>query len=160
MSELNRRQFVAFAASAAACACCATCGIAGAAEKPGSAPASAAMAKTPVDVGPKTDFATDGITDKFAKSHRVLIVRHEGKIYAPTATCTHKNSALKLKDGELVCPSHGSKYSVQGTPTKGPAKGSLFRYGISVDDKGHIIVNRAKQFAEKQWDDEGASITA
>ena len=30
------------------------------------------------------------------------------------------------------------------------------KYGISVDDKNRIIVDRAKQFEEKNWEDEGA----
>ena len=163
MSDMNRRDFLTVIA-AATCACCA-CGIAEADEQrpptsgPGAGPGGA-MAKTPVDVGPKSDYAKDGVSDKFSKSHRILVVRHEGKIYAPTSTCTHKNAAVRVKDGEIVCPNHGSRYSIMGTPTKGPAKASLFRYGISLDDKGHIIVDRAKQFGEKQWDDPAASIEA
>src|SRR5262249_15042390 len=134
MPELNRREFVAVAA--AACAACAACGVAVAGEPP----PPGAMDKTPVDVGPKSDYAKDGIVDKFAKPKRILIITNEGKIYAPTATCSHKNAVVMLKDNELFCRAHGSKYSIQGTPTKGPAKVSLYRYGISVNDKGNIIV--------------------
>jgi Rieske Fe-S protein len=73
------------------------------------------------------------------------MVTHEGKIYAPTATCSHKNAVVMLKERprRAGLPAHGSKYSVQGTVTKGPAKVSLYRYGISVDDKGNIIVDRS-----------------
>ena len=46
-----------------------------------------------------------------------------------------------------------------GTSTKGPAKGSLYRYAISVNADGDIIVNKEKQFAEKEWEQEGAFIT-
>jgi cytochrome b6-f complex iron-sulfur subunit len=93
----------------------------------------------------------------------VLVVRHQGKIYAPTATCTHKNCAVKLKENakkekEIVCPCHGSKFTVQGTSLKGPAKGSLYRYALSVNADGDIIVNKEKQFAEKEWEQEGAYI--
>src|SRR2546423_8451546 len=134
--QINRRQFVSLtvAAVAATAVCGACCGLVEAADGPGSAGhagptsgPSSPLAKTPVDVGAKTDYASDGVYDKFNKSHRVLIIRHDGKIYAPTATCSHKNAVLKNKDGEIVCPSHGSRFSLQGTPTKGPAKGSLFR---------------------------------
>ena len=163
--EMNRRQFVSLtvAAVAATAVCGACCGLAEAAEGGGAGPTSGpsqALAKTPVDVGAKTDYASEGVYDKFNKSHRVLIIRHEGKIYAPTATCTHKNAVLRSKEGIIVCPSHGSRFSLQGTPIKGPAKASLYRYAISLDDKGHIIVDRAKQFAEKDWESEGASIPA
>ena len=50
--------------------------------------------------------------------------------------------------------------TIQGTSTKGPAKGSLYRYAIKVDDKGNLIVDRDKQFEEKQWDDPASFVTA
>src|SRR4051812_41264059 len=134
MSDLNRREFVTIAA--AACAACA-CSIAQAEEQ---APGGPGAPRTPpppnvgtVNVGKKTKYDKDGVNDEFAKPKRVLVVRNEGKIYAPTATCSHKNCAVKLKGTEITCPCHGSKFSLQGTPTKGPAKTSLYRYGISVD---------------------------
>ncbi|HYO08555.1 MAG TPA: Rieske (2Fe-2S) protein [Tepidisphaeraceae bacterium] len=161
MSDLNRRQFVsltvaAAATAAAACTGC-LCSDALAAQPPTSAPSS----KGPVDVGTLAEYPKDGtIVDKWSKSDRVMVVRHEGKIYALNSTCTHKNAALRVKDGEINCPSHGSKFTPQGTSTKGPAKGSLFRYGISVNDKGKIIVDKTKQFAEKDWESAGAFIKA
>jgi nitrite reductase/ring-hydroxylating ferredoxin subunit len=159
MADLNRREFVVLAAAAtAACACACESAVAG--EPPAKAP----LPKGPFDCGPKSKYASDGVVDEFAKKERILIVRHEGKIYAPTATCTHKNCAVKLKENaskekEIVCPCHGSKFTVQGTSTKGPAKGSLYRYAISVNADGDIIVNKEKQFAEKEWEQDGAFIT-
>jgi cytochrome b6-f complex iron-sulfur subunit len=158
---MNRREFAVVAAAACA-ACCAVCGSGevALADEPRQPTPPGALDKTPVDVGPKSDYLKEGIVDKFAKTKRILIITHEGKIYAPTATCSHKNAVVMLKGdpAELVCRAHGSKYSVQGTVTKGPAKVSLYRYGISVDDKGNLIVDRSKQFEEKKWDDPGASI--
>ena len=160
--EVNRREFVSLATVAAAattiCAACGQSALAG--EPPGPTP-KGALEKTPVDVGPKAEYAKDGVVDKFSKSHRVMMVTNGGKIYAFCSTCTHKNCPTKARDGqEIMCGCHGSKFSLQGTPTKGPAKIALYRLGISVNDKGNIIVDRAKQFSEKQWDDEGASISA
>src|SRR5687768_17347614 len=159
MSDLNRRDFVTAAAgiAVAACACC-MCEEAHAAD----APAAAAAPSGPVDVGTKADFPKDGtINDKLAKPKelRILVVRNEGKIYAMNSTCTHKNCAVKTQEGEIICPCHGSKYSLQGTSTKGPAKGSLKRYGISVNDAGRILVDRSKQYEEKQWGEPGSFIT-
>jgi len=164
MSDLNRRDFVSLAvvATAAACACSAEAQEAAEEGKEEQKPA--AKAPPPnvgtVNVGPKSKYDKDGVSDEFAKKNRVLVVRHEGRIYAPTATCTHKNCAVKLKDDVIVCPCHGSKFSMQGTSTKGPAKGSLYRYALSVDANGDIIVNKEKQFDEKGWDEEGAYISA
>ncbi len=161
MPEMNRREFtIAAVAACAAGAACAACGeMAFADEKPKEPTPPTALEKTPFDVGPKSEYAKDGIVDKYAKSHRILVVTHEGKIYAPTATCSHKNAVVSLVDKELKCKAHGSRFSVQGTPTKGPAKVALYRYAISVSDKGNIIVDRSKQFEEKKWDDPAASIT-
>lgn len=168
-TELNRRNFVVLATVTAATAACA-CECALAADAPAADSKEKEKAPPPnkgtVNVGKKADYAKDGVSDKFAKSNRVLVVRHEGRIYAPTATCTHKNCAVRLKDNattkekEIVCPCHGSKFTLQGTSTKGPAKGSLYRYALSVNADGDIIVNKEKQFAEKEWDQEGAYITA
>jgi cytochrome b6-f complex iron-sulfur subunit len=152
MSEVNRREFVTLTIAAAA-SMCAACQIADAAES------SATKRTGPFDVGPKSDYSKDGVTDTWSKSERILVIRNEGRIYAANSTCTHKNAAVKVRDGQIVCPNHGSHFSIQGVATKGPAKGSLFRYGVSVDDKGHIIVNRDKQFAEKNWEDPAAYIT-
>ena len=161
-TEMNRRNFVALTVAAAATAACA-CECALAADAPAGDSKEKEKAPPPnkgtVNVGKKASYAKDGVTDKFAKSNRVLVVRHEGKIYAPTATCTHKNCAVRLKGEEIVCPCHGSKFTVQGTSTKGPAKGSLYRYALSVNADGDIIVNKEKQFQEKEWDQEGAFIT-
>jgi Rieske Fe-S protein len=155
MSDLNRREFVVLAtATAAACACCGEAALAG--EPPSKTP----LPKGPFDCGPKTKFASDGVSDEFAKKERILNVRHEGRIYAPTATCTHKNCAVKLKDKEIVCPCHGSKFTIQGTSLKGPAKGSLYRYAIKVDDNGNLIVDRDKQFDEKNWEDPASFVPA
>ena len=155
MSELNRREFVVVGAAAVACAC--ACSVAEAADAPGG-PNAPAQSKGPVDVGPKSNYAKDGVTDTWTKTQRILVIRNDGKIYAANSTCTHKNCAVRSKDGEIVCPCHGSRFSLEGTPTKGPAKISLYRYGISEDDKGHLIVDKSKQFEEKKWDDEGAFV--
>ena len=152
MSELNRREFVIAATAAAACACAACDALA-------AGPTTAPSGSKQVDVGKLEDFKKDGITDKFSKTERILVIRSEGKLYAPTSTCTHKNCAIKAKEGELVCPCHGSKYTLMGVPTKGPAKYPLYRYGISKDENGHVIVDKTKQFEEKKWDDEGAFIS-
>jgi cytochrome b6-f complex iron-sulfur subunit len=172
--EMNRRNFVALtvaaaAATACACECTLAADAADAAADTGDGKEKESPKAPPpnvgtVNVGKKAKYDKDGVSDEFAKKQRVLVVRHQGKIYAPTATCTHKNCAVKLKENakkekEIVCPCHGSRFTPQGTSTKGPAKGSLYRYGISIDANGDIIVNKEQQFAEKDWEKDGAFIT-
>ena len=154
MSEINRREFVVASAVAACCACACGTVLAEGADDHHSAP----PGKGILDVGTKDSYSKDGITDKWTKTDRVLIIRNDGRIYAANSTCPHKNCAVRSKEGELACPCHGSRFSLEGTAVKGPARGSLYRYGISVDDKGHLIVDKSKQFAEKNWDDDGAYV--
>ncbi|HEY7350366.1 MAG TPA: Rieske 2Fe-2S domain-containing protein [Ktedonobacterales bacterium] len=55
----------------------------------------------------------------------VMLVRRGGNIYALTATCTHAGGPLNegtLQDTRIVCPWHGSKFSLEdGHVQGGPA---------------------------------------
>jgi nitrite reductase/ring-hydroxylating ferredoxin subunit len=153
MPELNRRDFLATAA-AITCACALDCPFALAADdKPGDT--------GPVDIGTVADYAKDGPYDKFAKKPTsLLVIRNNGKIYAPTAICTHKKANLTVDGGEIVCPKHDSPFDNQGVPkpkTKDgdetPAKKPLVRYAISKNADGHLIVDRSKTFDKDKWDD-------
>jgi cytochrome b6-f complex iron-sulfur subunit len=149
VTALSRRRFVlALGACAAACAC-------GGAASLEAAPAdtSKSAAAGGIDIGKPEDFK-DGISDKFLKSHKIAVVKSDGRIFACTAVCTHRRATLNVKDGKsFACPKHGSAFSLQGTVTKGPADSSLVRYAISKNDAGHLLVNTKKEFREKQWED-------
>jgi len=140
MAEIDRRGFLAL--TAGLCAACALGGNAFA----------AAEKSAPVDIGTFDDFKADGVSDKFAKNH-FLVIRSGGKIYASSNLCTHKGVPLTLKGGEIMCTKHGSRFSNEGTVTKGPARDTLVRYAISVDEKGHLIVDPSTEFREKHFDD-------
>jgi Rieske Fe-S protein len=137
---MNRRQFVVIsAAAAAACAC---------------APELAAAAPGgTVDVGTADDFKSDGAVDKFAKTNRILVIRQGERLYATTATCTHRNCVIKPVAGDLRCPCHGSRFDLAGTVTRGPAKAPLPRYAISTDASGRIFVDTSQKFDQTQWED-------
>jgi cytochrome b6-f complex iron-sulfur subunit len=151
MSEMNRREFVVLSSAiAAGCAACAFCG-ADALAAPGDKPAAGSAGPGKVDIGALSDYAADGITDKFMRPNKFAVVRTDGKIFACSARCTHKASPLRKKEDGFACPSHGSQFSMQGTVTKGPAKSSLVRYGISKNDADHLIVDTSKSFSEKDW---------
>ena len=150
--DLNRRTFLATAA-AVTCACALGC--------PFAADAFGAEDSGPVDIGTPADYPKDGPYDKFAKKpNSLLVIRNEGKIYAPTAVCTHKSKQLKVEDGEIVCTAHDSPFDNQGVPkakTKDgdetPAKKPLVRYAISKNADGHLVVDKSKTFDKGQWDD-------
>ncbi|MCC6423997.1 MAG: Rieske 2Fe-2S domain-containing protein [Phycisphaerales bacterium] len=148
-TELSRRQFMQTAA-ATACAC-ALCGVS-------SASASEKVPTTPLDAGKPDDFANDGVYDQFAKSRHILIVRHDNKLYAPTAVCTHKHCVVRAKDQVIVCPCHNSRYDVDGVPTRGPARKPLVRYSIRIQD-GRIIIDPTQTFDPSKWNEPLAFIT-
>jgi len=133
MQELNRRDFVALTALTV-CAC------ALAEETALADPPTAAF-----DAGPITDFATEGIFDKFAKPQKFLLIRKGSKLTALSANCTHKNCVLKPKDDNLRCPCHGSIFTPEGDVTKGPAKTSLGRFKVTIDAQNHVIVDLTKK---------------
>jgi Rieske Fe-S protein len=108
----------------------------------------------PVNAGLLTSYDKDGVTKKYAgKPNYFFVVRKDAKLYACSSICTHKFRPLTLKDNEFFCPSHKSEFSFEGTVTHGPARDSLPRYGISVDDKGQVMVDCTKEFSESKWDD-------
>jgi len=155
MNQLNRREFVA----AVACAAC-LCGLGNAANVLGD---DTTTGPSTLDVGPKSDYATDGITTTWMKvPNRVAVIRHDGKIYACTTVCTHKAGTInEAPDGEsFKCPKHGALYDIEGKVTKGPAKKALIRYAISVDNGGHVIVDKSTSFAAEQWSDPASFVKA
>ena len=109
-----------------------------------------------VDVGPKTDYKTDGITDTWMKApDKLAVIRQQGKIYACTSVCTHKGCILLTTADKTSfrCPCHHSTFDILGQVTHGPAKLPLVRYAISIDGQGDLIVDKTKTFAPEQWID-------
>jgi nitrite reductase/ring-hydroxylating ferredoxin subunit len=160
--DLDRREFVVGVSaiagiSAAACAFCA-CGADALAAEEEKSDTEKKEENKPIDIGIAADYKKDGIKDTWAKSKRFFVVRKDKKLYAPSAQCTHKKCALKLKNDEIACSCHGSKFADDGKPSKGPAKSPLPRYGISKDAQGKITVDKSKKFEEKKWDDAGAFV--
>jgi nitrite reductase/ring-hydroxylating ferredoxin subunit len=154
MSEMNRRSFL-LATGVAAVSLMSLPVLQNAVMAAGPTPPD-----KPVDVGLLTDYSKDGVEKKFApKPNYFFVVRKDGKLYACTSMCTHKGRPLTLKDTEFYCPAHKSEFTFEGTVTAGPAKSSLPRYGISVDDKGHVWVDCTKEFSEAKWDDSASFVT-
>jgi cytochrome b6-f complex iron-sulfur subunit len=164
MDQLNRREVLTIATAACLCGLADTSALL-ADDMPSTAPSSAA---TTLDVGLKSDYSTDGITDTWMpKPAAVAIVRNGGKLYATTTICTHRGCAVKkataAADGTpaaspYLCPCHKATYDIDGKVTKGPAKVSLLRYAISVDSNSHVIVDKSTKFDDTQWDDPASFI--
>jgi cytochrome b6-f complex iron-sulfur subunit len=140
--NVNRREFVVLATAACACTVC-----------PDTADAAPAAK---IDVGTPGDYPSNVVSDKFKKTGKILVVRSGDQLYAMSSVCTHKGCAVNVKDGQIKCPCHGTVFSDRGTVTDGPARISLVRYAIALNDKKRIIVDKGKQFSEKQWENAGS----
>jgi cytochrome b6-f complex iron-sulfur subunit len=141
----NRRQFIA-AAAAATCAVCTLC------------PAGAAYARGPkapgrVDAGAGGDFGRQGLYDAWAKTDGFFLVRDGARLYALSATCTHKKKQLVSNRGAIKCPTHGSTFALDGRVKKRPASRPLPRFAISLDDRGRVIVDGSRQFGPDEADE-------
>jgi cytochrome b6-f complex iron-sulfur subunit len=158
MSDMNRRQFVT--ATGATAVSLVVLGAASAARggpygggNSGGPSSGGGSAGGTIDVGKLEDYPSNVISDKFVKSNKLFVVRSGDQIYAMSSTCTHKGCVLATRDNAIKCRCHGSTFSDHGTVTGGPAKVSLPRYAITLNDQKHLIVNKGKQFPEQKWSD-------
>jgi cytochrome b6-f complex iron-sulfur subunit len=152
---MNRREFVAAATVAAGLVVLAGSAAVSRAADPTTEPAAGAG----FDAGAKADYSKDGITNTFAKAHKVDIIRSNGKIIAVSNNCTHKGCAMQVKEQSLFCNCHKSSFDLTGTPTAGPAKRPLDRYAISTNSDGHLMVDTSKKFTQDHWDDPASFVT-
>jgi Rieske Fe-S protein len=76
-------------------------------------------------------------------SEKILVIHSGGgNLSAVSAICTHMGCNVNYDKelGRLVCPCHGSQYSLEGQNTKGPAKRPLKQYKVQVKD-GQIVIS-------------------
>ena len=150
---LNRREFVIGTLAAAGCGCLTSC--TGRLAPP--------IPAGPVDVGTMADYPKVGAVGRWAETHGFYVVREKNRLFAVSSTCTHKKCLVEPEKekgaDQFVCGCHGSRFSEAGSLLKGPARVSLPHLSIALGPAGRIIVNAARQFDEKQWDEPGAFIT-
>jgi Rieske Fe-S protein len=124
--KLNRRHFLVLSAATALTAGCANQPI--------------KMQSASIDAGPESDFANDGVYDKF-REQGFFIVRRDGQLFAISSICTHLGCEVKEQpDMSYKCPCHGSTYDAAGKVTHGPAIHDLPRLPSTTDTNGHLII--------------------
>jgi nitrite reductase/ring-hydroxylating ferredoxin subunit len=74
--------------------------------------------------------ATDGVT--IDRDAQVILVRHQGRVYAFALACPHENTALRWRqqDVRFQCPRHESKYQPDGTFISGRATRNMDRFAV------------------------------
>lgn len=156
--ELSRRETLV-TLGAAACACCAMAGPL--ADEAGAAPDDRVPSNKAgkQDAGPVGDYAKDGVYDAHSRTKQFFVSRTGDTIVAFTSICSHRRCVVKKQDDAILkCPCHQAEFNQDGIVVKKPATVSLKRFGVSLDDKGHLIVDTSKAFEEKEWDQPGASL--
>ena len=127
--EVNRREFVILS-----CACVTGCAGSGHENVP------VTLHEVSIDAGPITDYAADGVYNRF--QHRGFFVIRKGEqLYALSAICTHRTCKLKAEaDHTFSCKCHGSTFDPQGKVTEGPATQSLPTLPTLIDAGGRLQV--------------------
>jgi Rieske Fe-S protein len=72
---------------------------------------------------------------------RVIIVRRNDKLTVFSSRCTHLGCTIKSlnKEGNLVCPCHGSVFNINGEPENGPATENLQQLPFKLENNKIII---------------------
>ena len=72
----------------------------------------------------------DGV--QIDKEREVILVRHQGLVYAFALSCPHQKQSLRWKEGEarFECPKHKSKYQPNGSYISGRATRAMDRHPI------------------------------
>ncbi|MCA9660208.1 MAG: Rieske (2Fe-2S) protein [Myxococcales bacterium] len=75
------------------------------------------------------------------KGKPILVRNDNGEYLALSLKCTHLGCTVRVDDeaGDLACPCHGSRFTVTGEPTKGPADSPLSRYATQVEGDAVVV---------------------
>jgi Rieske Fe-S protein len=99
----------------------------------------ARSAEQSIDAGPLSNYAADGLYDKF-RDFGFFVIRKGEKLTALSSYCTHEKCKLKAeRDHSFYCRCHGSTFDPGGKVTEGPATRNLPALPTT-NDRGHLIV--------------------
>ena len=71
----------------------------------------------------------------------VFIYRNpSGKLFASLLICPHKNCEVNPAGKTLVCPCHGSEFSLEGKLQRPPAEKDLFHYQIEENTEEIFLI--------------------
>jgi len=72
----------------------------------------------------------------------VVYVAESGELRVFSRVCTYLGCKVELRDGDLVCPCHGSRFDLRGAPENGPATAPL----NSIEVQGQVGGERWVEF--------------
>ena len=82
---------------------------------------------------------SDGAT--IDRDHAVILVRHQGRIYAFALWCPHQRTALRWQDEErqFRCPKHKSTFQPDGAFVSGRATRAMDRHPVRRDGETVVV---------------------
>jgi nitrite reductase/ring-hydroxylating ferredoxin subunit len=83
----------------------------------------------------KDNFLVISTADK----QRILITRIDKEYKALSMRCTHRGAWLNVEEGQLVCPSHGSVFGMDGKVLSSPAINPLKNFPVNILNEMLII---------------------
>lgn len=79
--------------------------------------------------------------NKISIIDNIIIIKNIDGFLVYSARCSHLGCIIKKTDNnELVCPCHGSRFSLNGNVIKGPATGKLTTLDYKIDHKKGILI--------------------
>ena len=142
---LSRRQFLAAAAATAASAAAAS-----ALDACGSpfAPGSAIQGPSTVRVALPNVGQTVGVDNVGEGGQGIAVTRlATDQVVAVSRQCTHQGCTVNLPSSSgsyMVCPCHGSFFTVQGAVVQGPASAPLRTFATAIDSaNGQAVITNA-----------------
>jgi cytochrome b6-f complex iron-sulfur subunit len=136
MAETTRREFVTTSLLASAGMCLGALGC----DKPATRSVAPTDGMLSVDPASQPELSAEGgsLALDVEGGEPILLLHLEGDQYVALARkCTHLGCKVAFKEGEVVCPCHGSRFATDGSVTKGPAKEPLASFPVT--RKGNLI---------------------
>jgi cytochrome b6-f complex iron-sulfur subunit len=78
--------------------------------------------------------------------HKIYVIRSTAGFFALSSVCTHLGCMTRYvpESAQLACPCHGSRFSLEGKVTAGPAPRPLRRLQVTVE-RGILVVDASME---------------
>ena len=98
-----------------------------------------------VDAGSEDELAVGEAKDLMSSRGipLMLVHREEDLFVALEKKCPHLGCMVDLVEGELLCPCHGAKFTLDGTLISGPSPRGLKQFEVKRLD-GNVFVGKEK----------------
>ena len=98
-----------------------------------------------VGIGPPEDIAPGSVL-VLARKRLYVIRNSDGSFYALSSICTHLGCMTRYipESAQLACPCHGSRFSLDGKVTGGPAPRPLRHLKMTLE-RGTLVVDASQE---------------